>query len=389
MRSGINNNSVWSFWNLLSYCWGEDPSKLLKELEESGYDLQHAREELQNNKMVVLEAVKKRGSNLEFASEELKTDREFVLEAVKKNGWALQFANEQLRGDREVVLEAVRQNGAALQFASEQLRGDREVVLEAVNQHGRALEYADKKLMGDRELILEAVKKRGFNLQFASEELKTDREVVLMAVKENVAALQFASEQLRGDREFVLEAVKENGAALQFASEELKLEFKRIQPLFLFHDKIKAIMDEKNATMDEKNATEKAKIKRINEIIHGSTEQLEQMPFIRASDALRYLEESTKGEGVAIDQRIEDFCKKHPNKSPAILAYLATLYLVFIERIDYEHIDPEATSEDGFAHFTKKLFAQYQKEKTPNAHIQKSGAGAASKSSDAQISGIQ
>ena len=314
MRSGINNNSVRSFWSVFSCCWGEDPSRnlkeedankqledLLEELKENGYNLRLAREELKNNKMVVLEAVKKRGFNLEFASEELKNDREVVLMAVKKNGAALLFASGTLRKDREVVLEAVKEN------------------------------Y--------------------FALKFASEELKNDREVVLEAVKENVAALDYASKELKNDGKFVSEAVKKN------------YEFQRIKSLFSFHDKIKDIMDEK----DEKNAIEEAKINRINEIIHGSTKQPKQISFIQAIDALIYLKETIEeAPDSEKKKKIEDFCKKNPNKSSAILAYLATLYLVYVEHTDCKHIDPEAEPENGFNHFTQKLLENYKQEKTPS-----------------------
>ena len=304
MRSGINNNSFRSFWNFFSCCWGEDPSRilqeedankqlevyqknLLEELEENEYCLQHAREELQNNKMVVLMAVKKYGFNLQFASEELKNDREVVLMAVKKNYFALQSASETLREDLEIFLAA----------------------------------------------------------HFA---------------------LQFASETSKRDLEFVLEAEKKN------------YEFKGIKSLFSFHDKIKAIM------MDEKNAIKEAKIRKINEIIYSSNEQPEQIQFIKAIDALRYLEE-TIGEAPDSEKKkkIEDFCKKNPNKSPAILAYLATSYLVSIELTECKHIDSEAEKpENGFNYFTQKLLENYKQEKTPSPQTR--GVSAKSQSSSSQ-----
>lgn len=103
-------------------------------------------------------------------------------------------------------------------------------------------------------------------------------------------------------------------------------------------------------TLWVKKATEDEKIKIINEIIYGSeNDNNRQKPFIKAIDMLRYLEESTKGEGMAIDQRIEDFCKKHPNKSPAILACLATLNLVIMPFAEgVENIDPNAPEEGKF-----------------------------------------
>ena len=66
------------------------------------------------------------GWTLEFASRDLQNDREIVLEAVKNNGWALQNALEDLKNDRVIVLKAVKINGYALQYdASEDLKKDR------------------------------------------------------------------------------------------------------------------------------------------------------------------------------------------------------------------------------------------------------------------------
>ena len=56
-------------------------------------------------------------------------DREIVLAAVNNDGFSLISASEQLKNDREIVLAAVKRNGYALCHASEELKNDREVVL--------------------------------------------------------------------------------------------------------------------------------------------------------------------------------------------------------------------------------------------------------------------
>eukprot|EP01046_Picozoa_sp_COSAG06_P045733 COSAG06_NODE_6367_length_2964_cov_7.097382_2_plen_338_part_00 len=64
---------------------------------------------------------------LEHAPEELRDNRGFVLAAVKANGYALQHASEELRNDREIVLAAVKQFGGALRYASPELQHDPEM----------------------------------------------------------------------------------------------------------------------------------------------------------------------------------------------------------------------------------------------------------------------
>jgi hypothetical protein len=48
---------------------------------------------------------------LEFASDNLKNDRLIVLEAVKNDEWALEFASENLKNDRLILLEAGKNRG--------------------------------------------------------------------------------------------------------------------------------------------------------------------------------------------------------------------------------------------------------------------------------------
>ena len=136
-----------------------------------------------------------------------RNDRDFVLAAVQEDGYSLEYASEELRNDREIVLAAVQENGYALEYASEELRNDREFVLAAVQTVWYALEYASEELRNDREIVLAAVQTDGCALDYASDELRNDREIVLAAVQKNGHALEYASEELRNDREFIMTEV--------------------------------------------------------------------------------------------------------------------------------------------------------------------------------------
>lgn len=140
-----------------------------------------------------------------FAEEPLDDDKSIVLAAVKRYGFALQFASESLANDKEVVLAAVRMRGAALNFASTELQADKEVVLAAVSKPPSS------------RLRL----RRHCALRFASAELRADAEVVLKAVASNGRELEFAAEPLQGDLNVVLAAVANHRGALEHASDEL------------------------------------------------------------------------------------------------------------------------------------------------------------------------
>ena len=54
------------------------------------------------------------------------TDNEYILESLK--------TNEKLQDDREVMLAAVKVDGQALYYGSKSIRNDKEIVLEAVKK---------------------------------------------------------------------------------------------------------------------------------------------------------------------------------------------------------------------------------------------------------------
>ena len=100
-----------------------------------------------NSKQEVLAAVNQNGWALSHASEELRNDKEVVLTAVKQDGWALEYVSTELKNDKELVLVAVKKDGRVLRFVSEELQNDKEVVMTAVKQNGDALRYANEEVI--------------------------------------------------------------------------------------------------------------------------------------------------------------------------------------------------------------------------------------------------
>ena len=95
------------------------------------------------------------------------TDNEYILESLK--------ANEKLQDDREVMLAAVKVDGQALYYGSKSIRNDKEIVLEAVKKKGLILKYASY------EIALAAVKQDKRALEYiASEELKQDPDITIL-----------------------------------------------------------------------------------------------------------------------------------------------------------------------------------------------------------------
>lgn len=209
---------------------------VLGAVKNSGYALQFAGENLKSDPEIVFEAVQNEGLALQFAADELKNDWPTVFAAVKSNGLALQFAGSKLvklptssppgqpgllKNDYELVFAAVSQNANALQFAGEYLKNDWNMAFTAVQSNGMALRYASDYLKYDYALVRAAVKANGLALKFAAERCQNDRDIVLEAVQKDGQALRYASEALRNDREIVLAAVKADEKAVDLAGEEL------------------------------------------------------------------------------------------------------------------------------------------------------------------------
>mmetsp|Transcript_7544 Transcript_7544/g.16624 ORF Transcript_7544/g.16624 Transcript_7544/m.16624 type:complete len:336 (-) Transcript_7544:8-1015(-) len=148
-----------------------------------------------------------------------------AMEAVSWDGRDLESLSS-FQDDRDIVLAAVRQDWRAIEFASERLQHDRHIMLEAVSQRwgGEALQYAPSHLRGDRDLAATAVKQDGQALQYVSDMLRADREIVLAAITHHGSAMEHASLELRGDRDLVRAAVQLPAGfpALEFISPELQ-----------------------------------------------------------------------------------------------------------------------------------------------------------------------
>ena len=167
-------------------------------------------------KQTVLELVSENGCLLKNLPE-FQDDRDIVLAAVRQSGLALLYASDDLKKDKDIVLAAASQNVGALAYASWGLRKDRDFMLAAVKKDCRALRFASEELSKDPEFVLEAVKKNSYVLQFLSEELRKDPDIVLAAVKQDGCALEDASDELRKDPDIVLAAMKNNILAFKYS----------------------------------------------------------------------------------------------------------------------------------------------------------------------------
>jgi hypothetical protein len=106
------------------------------------------------------------------------------MEAVKSSSTAIHWANKNLQNDREIVLEAIRNFGFAIRYVSNEFKHDRIMIKEAL--------IAEKKnnihWLENAENYFEEInnlKLRYSVIDFLPDEMRNDKEFFLLAVDSN------------------------------------------------------------------------------------------------------------------------------------------------------------------------------------------------------------
>jgi len=144
-----------------------------------------------------------------------------VMMAVRGNGLELEHASEELKNDRLIVFQAVKQNPGAIVHASQESKAHPAIVLQAVQGEGLMLEHASIGLRDDDVIVVAAIEQNALALQFASERLRGDPRLVSAAVARNSRALEYASDNLRSDAAFVGEILRNHPEAQGYIRTEL------------------------------------------------------------------------------------------------------------------------------------------------------------------------
>lgn len=172
-----------------------------------------------DDKDVVLAAVKNNSSAFNHINVLLKNDRDVALAVVKGNSRFFKDLGEGLRGDKKIALVAVKNNGRVIEFASDELRDDKEVALAAVKRSGTAVKFLSLRLKDDKEVALAAVKSainEGINECWSafnniSKRLRDDKEVALVIININTVFFYMLGDNAKNDRDVVKYVVKKDG----------------------------------------------------------------------------------------------------------------------------------------------------------------------------------
>jgi hypothetical protein len=206
----------------------------------------HNCREILSDTLILLRLVEKDGTVIEYAPEDMQDDEIIGLAAVRNHASAYLFLSPRLRAMRAVVLATVRNCSEYMVDISPTFYTDYEIMYTAVKGYGMNVRYFPA-CMVTKEIALLAVSSDGLALSHLPQ-WADDEEVVATAAKQHCAALSYARHSralvlecarmdwrtvkymhadFRNDREIALVLVGKNGRAMRwlhfFGDEELAL----------------------------------------------------------------------------------------------------------------------------------------------------------------------
>ncbi len=115
---------------------------------------------------------------LEHAGEKVVGNRQFMFRKVSERGAQLEFATPALQDDKDLVLEAVRTSRSSLKYASLRLRDDFDVVWEAIRDGAPTLHDAGPSMRDNEMIALRALANNYHDYNALSERLKKDPKII-------------------------------------------------------------------------------------------------------------------------------------------------------------------------------------------------------------------
>ncbi len=200
----------------------DDREVVLVAISKNAEAYQYASNRLKNDRSIIMTALQgSKHAEIWFDLPwHLREDPELASIAIDKDPLKFERMRPVIQDNRDMVLRAIRHNGVLLAFASDRLQRDPELQRIAVSVTPSALSSTPD-LQDDREVVLAAVSRHGLVLEYASNRLKNDLEVLTKAIQNNGEAIQYAPDWIKNDYAYAMMAVRSNGYAIELLSPEL------------------------------------------------------------------------------------------------------------------------------------------------------------------------
>lgn len=154
----------------------------------NGYALQYASNELKQNKEIVYAAISNCPESYIYADEKFFEDKDFLLLSLKNEDYDeenyedfLQNLSDNFQDDKDIVMSAVKKCGINIKYASSRLKNDKDIVMAAIN----SCYYNDDDSKMKTEELLKYIKKINKNIDIILEDtnLKNDSEILQQVIK--------------------------------------------------------------------------------------------------------------------------------------------------------------------------------------------------------------
>lgn len=202
----------------------------------------------------VVAALENSSTNFNSVPYELQNDIDIINMVIEKDGNILSQLNKINQDNKEIVLKAIRNRGEALFYASDRLKDDYDIVLEAIKQNAFSFQYISKRLKRDESLIREALMPNNGEsavLFFLNSDDMSDKNFLVKLIKFKASVFKFLKivrPELTNDIEFLM--------AIKDEIEELKDSFKEEYESIIMHER------EQNLLKDFENLNNQKNIKK-------------------------------------------------------------------------------------------------------------------------------
>eukprot|EP01080_Neovahlkampfia_damariscottae_P006188 gene6188-10195_t len=194
------------------------------EVIKQRYPLEHIYEPMQQDKEIILEAIKLQGSALKCVVEDLKMDQEFMKKVVQISPFSLQYSS--LNQHKKFVIDLIKENEICFFFISSELQNDSDFCLECIKRNYKCFQYFPSHFHSNKKFIKKAMLKNTKSLQYISEELKNSESFALELVQNDGMALEFLSSHLKNNKKIVKTAFENNFDCYCHISKEIKYSIK-------------------------------------------------------------------------------------------------------------------------------------------------------------------
>eukprot|EP01080_Neovahlkampfia_damariscottae_P008242 gene8242-67_t len=179
------------------------------------------------DKEIILEAIKHNNSHYIYASNRLRNDKEIISEFLSKESCdptTFSALPEELQKSREFNLKLSKQHPSFFRYFHPEFKNDKEILIEVIKTNEKNYIYASKQLKHDKEIILKCIKRKSISELVKEIPLimKNDEEIAMKIIDVLPSYFKNSSKELQNNKTIAKKAIQRNALNYKYCSEDLK-----------------------------------------------------------------------------------------------------------------------------------------------------------------------